>query len=303
MTTEGDQVWRDLAAYIRAESGIQIDAGQRAPQGGGCINAAWLIGGVNVAGDPVSVFVKSNRADRIGMFEAEALALAEMAATESIRVPTPICSVTLGEAAFLALEGLNIQSRFDVDSQRKMGIQLAELHRNKSEGGNFGWHRDNVIGETPQPNAWMDSWPAFYAARRLGFQFGLATERGRHFRGAEELMDRVPGFFASYDPIPSLLHGDLWGGNAGFDAETGEPVLFDPATYYGDRETDLAFTELFGGFGPAFYEGYASVWPLDTGYARRKTLYNLYHVLNHDHLFGGGYGSQAQAMMDRLLAE
>lgn len=106
--------------------------------------------------------------------------------------------------------------------------------------------------------------------------------------------------FEDYDPQPSLLHGDLWGGNAAFD-EKGEPVLFDPAVYFGDRKTDLAFTEVFGGFGPAFYQGYSSAWPLDRGYERRKTLYKLCHILNHYSLFGGGYTAQAEGMMGRVL--
>jgi fructosamine-3-kinase len=99
-----------------------------------------------------------------------------------------------------------------------------------------------------------------------------------------------------------LLHGDLWGGNIGY-TEKGEPVIYDPAVYYGDREADVAMTELFGGFGNDFYAGYREAWPLDAGYATRKVLYNLYHVLNHLNLFGGGYGAQAESKMARLLAE
>ena len=111
----------------------------------------------------------------------------------------------------------------------------------------------------------------------------------------------LPAFFQGYRPEPSLLHGDLWGGNAAF--ADGEPVVFDPAVYYGDREADLAMTELFGGFGADLQAAYREAWPLDSGYAVRKTLYNLYHVLNHFNMFGGGYASQAEAMIERLLAE
>lgn len=109
-------------------------------------------------------------------------------------------------------------------------------------------------------------------------------------------------FFDGYSPLPSLLHGDLWSGNVAF-ARDGEPVIFDPAVYYGDREADLAMTELFGGFDTSFYAAYQSAYPLDAGYPVRRTLYNLYHILNHANLFGGGYVRQAEAMMDRLLAE
>ena len=114
--------------------------------------------------------------------------------------------------------------------------------------------------------------------------------------------EAVPQFFGSYVPVPSLLHGDLWGGNWAADSSA-SPVLFDPATYFGDREADLAMTELFGGFDKRFYDAYSAAWPLDSGYASRRDLYNLYHVLNHFNLFGGGYASQAGDIVDRLLAQ
>jgi len=116
------------------------------------------------------------------------------------------------------------------------------------------------------------------------------------------LCESLAAFFPGYRPPPSLLHGDLWSGNWGA-VGAGEPVIFDPAVYYGDRETDLAMTRLFGGFGPAFYAAYESTWPLDPGASTRVTLYQLYHVLNHFNMFGGGYLAQARAMIERLLAQ
>ena len=113
-------------------------------------------------------------------------------------------------------------------------------------------------------------------------------------------MENLDRFFKDYDPAPSLLHGDLWGGNIGFD-ESGNPVVFDPACYFGDREVDLAFSEMFGGFSPSFYEAYEQTFPLDKGYQLRKRLYNLYHELNHYYLFGGGYGEQAKETVSFLL--
>jgi len=121
-------------------------------------------------------------------------------------------------------------------------------------------------------------------------------------RRAETLQSKLPAFFTDYPPKPSLLHGDLWSGNYAFD-EKSRPVIFDPAVYFGDREPELAMTELFGGFSANFYAAYKNAWPLDPGYATRKTLYNLYHILNHFNLFGGGDLSQAQGRLDRLLAE
>jgi fructosamine-3-kinase len=114
-------------------------------------------------------------------------------------------------------------------------------------------------------------------------------------------MQQLPDFFAGYQPEPSLLHGDLWGGNWGVIADE-QPVIFDPAVYYGDREADIAMTRLFGGFGAEFFTAYNEAWPLDSGFERRCDLYNLYHVLNHLNLFGGGYLRQVSDMLDRLLA-
>jgi len=130
----------------------------------------------------------------------------------------------------------------------------------------------------------------------------VLNNRTHLLRRGEALQATLTHFFTDHRPTPSLLHGDLWSGNYAFDAQ-GRPVIFDPAVYFGDRETDLAMTELFGGFPAAFYAAYNAAWPLDAGYATRKTLYNLYHILNHFNLFGGGYLSQAQGMIDRLLSE
>jgi fructosamine-3-kinase len=183
-----------------------------------------------------------------------------------------------------------------------LGQQLAHLHR--ASAARFGWHRDNTIGATPQPNPWTESWIEFWRTQRLAFQLQLAARNGHTGglqRRGEQLLVRLDALLA-HDPARSLLHGDLWGGNAAATA-AGEPVLFDPACYYGDRETDLAMTELFGGFAPAFYSEYRAAWPLDAGYGARRDLYNLYHVLNHLNLFGGGYRAQAEGMIERLLSE
>jgi fructosamine-3-kinase len=182
----------------------------------------------------------------------------------------------------------------------KLGEQLARMHA--LAGSQFGWRRDNYIGATPQANAADDSWPRFFGRARLAPQLALARRNGHAALCAkgEELLQALPQLFGAHAPQPSLLHGVLWGGNAAFLAE-GTPVIFDPAVHYGDREADLAMTELFGGFPQDFYAAYRAVAPLDSGYRVRKTIYNLYHVLNHAHLFGGGYAAQAARMMDELL--
>jgi fructosamine-3-kinase len=167
-------------------------------------------------------------------------------------------------------------------------------------GDTFGWERHNTIGSTPQINTWTASWTEFWVKHRLGYQLQLAQRRGGHFPKQDQLLTLIPDLLAGHTPQPSLVHGDLWSGNAAV-TQTGEPVIFDPATYVGDREVDLAMTELFGGFPAAFYHGYNQVFPLDEGYQQRKPLYNLYHVLNHFNLFGGSYESQANRMIMQLL--
>ena len=281
-----------LSAALAAIGGnFALGAAHRV--GGGSINEAWVLEGASR-----SYFVKTH-AHGADLFRAEAHALDAIAATATLRVPRPVAQGTRGADAFLVLEYLPLQPRGDA---ARLGQALAALHRTHSD--RYGWDEDNYIGRTPQPNAWMADWVEFWRVRRLGRQLELA--RGRGSRGlvaaGEALLDRLPGLFVGYAPRPSLLHGDLWSGNYGY-AAGGEPVIFDPAAYYGDREAELAMTELFGGFPAGFYAAYREAWPLDTGYRVRKTLYNLYHVLNHDHMFGGGYGAQAQAMMERLLAE
>jgi fructosamine-3-kinase len=245
-------------------------------------------------------FVKVNTAERAAMLEAEAEGLRQLAAAKTVRVPSPIACGVAGAHAHLALEWLDLG---DGGRDAALGRALAALHR--SSAPRFGWHRSNTIGATPQDNTWGDDWAAFFRDRRIAPQITLAARKG-HLgalqRDGERLLAAIPALLADHAPSPSLLHGDLWSGNAARLA-SGEPVIFDPAVYYGDREADLAMTELFGGFGAEFHAAYREAWPLAAGYDVRRTLYNLYHVLNHLNLFGGGYRAQADAMIARLLAE
>ncbi len=288
-------IWPAVAARIAEAIAAPFSLDRVSSIGGGCINDAHVL-----EGGGRCYFVKVNRAERADMFAAEAEGLAEILATGTVRVPEPVCHGVEEGTAWLALEYVELGGR---GNGADLGRRLAAMHRVTSP--RFGWKRDNTIGSTPQPNALNPDWIAFWREQRLGFQLRLAARNG--FRGrlqsqGERLLESLTPLFDGYAPTPSLLHGDLWGGNYGYD-RSGAPVLFDPAVYYGDREADLAMTELFGGFPAAFYAAYESAWPLDPGYRVRKQLYNLYHVLNHANLFGGGYGSQAESLMDRLLAE
>lgn len=284
-----------VAAAITAATGSPFRISSRTAVGGGDINACYRLEGA----DGSRFFLKLNDAQRHAMFVAEAAGLDALAATATLRVPQAIAHGIDGERSYLVLEYLPLAARGDAGL---LGEQLAALHRSSS--GRFGFAQDNFIGTTPQPNAWKNDWIDFWREQRLGFQLQLAERNG--YGGSlqalgEELLDALPAFFAGYTPRPSLLHGDLWSGNHAFLA-SGEPVIFDPAAYYGDRECDIAMTELFGGYGADFYAAYRAVWPLDAGYAVRRELYNLYHILNHANLFGGGYAKQAEGMLRRLLA-
>lgn len=288
-------IWPAVAGRIAQATASPFSLERVSAVGGGCINDAHVM-----EGGGRRYFVKVNRAERAEMFAAEAEGLAEILATRAIRAPEPVCHGVEGGTAWLALEYVEMRSHGD---GAELGRQLAALHRVTSP--RFGWKRDNTIGSTAQPNAQSDDWITFYRDRRLGFQLQLAARNGYGGRlraKGERLRENLARFFDGYSPPPSLLHGDLWGGNYGYD-RSGAPVLFDPAVYFGDREADLAMTELFGGFPAAFYSAYGAEWPLDPGYAVRRQLYNLYHVINHANLFGGGYASQAETLLDRLLAE
>lgn len=285
-----------LSAAIHAVTQRPFVLRSATPVGGGSINETFRLEGTNGA----RYFLKLNDARHHPMFVAEAAGLDAIAATNTLRIPQPITHGIAGEQSYLVLEYLELSSRGDA---KLLGEQLAALHRCSAK--QFGFQQDNFIGTTPQPNGWKDNWIDFWREQRLGFQLRLAAKNGYdgqlHTLG-EKLLDALPSFFDGYTPQPSLLHGDLWNGNHAFTADN-SPVIFDPAVYYGDRECDLAMTELFGGYPANFYAAYRATWPPHAGYATRRDLYNLYHILNHANLFGGGYVRQAEQMIQRLLAE
>lgn len=284
-----------IAQELGRALGRRLELRLAAEVGGGCINRTC-----RVAAGADSWFVKLNRAERADLFAAEADGLAALA-DGPVRVPRPLCRGCTQTESFLVLEWLDLRAGAAAD-YATLGERLARLHA--LHGPRHGWRRDNYIGLTPQRNAAADSWAEFFATARLAPQLALAAKNGQTGLCAkgEALLAALPRLLRGHAPAPSLLHGDLWAGNAAFLAD-GEPVIFDPAAYYGDRETDLAMTELFGGYPQTFYAAYRAHAPVDAGYAVRRTLYQLYHVLNHANLFGGGYAAQAQAMMARLLAE
>ena len=236
------------------------------------------------------------------MFAAEADGLAALREAGAIRVPALEALGRDDENAWIELEWLELLP-LDGESGRHLGEALARQHRVARE--KFGWATDNFIGASPQANGWSGDWLAFWRARRLHPQLRMAAKHrypSRLIDRGERLLSDCEAFFRHHAPTKSLLHGDLWGGNAGRLAD-GTPVVFDPAVYVGDREADLAMTELFGGFPAEFHAAYRNAWPLDDGYRVRRDFYNLYHVLNHANLFSGDYVRQSEHSIEKLLAE
>jgi len=230
-------------------------------------------------------FLKEGAPARADAFAAEADGLEAL--RPHIRVPRVLERGWKDGRAYIRLEFLQLGKS---GNWSDLGRMLANLHR--QAGPRFGWARDNYIGLSPQQNGWCDGWIEFWVTRRMDPQISWAREKG--FDVSMPSMRLLE----NHKPRPSLLHGDLWSGNAGFTAEG--PVIFDPAVYYGDRETDLAMSELFGGFPREFYRAYDEAFPLEPGYEKRKHLYNLYHLLNHLNMFGGGYLAQVKAALGLL---
>ena len=287
-------IWKRVEQLISAKTGKLFCIDSKISIGGGCVNQAWKVSGNNQ-----HYFVKTNVANLQPMFEAEAQSLNALQQSD-LRVPNVIASGIEGSQSFLILEYIALNTRNG--SSILFGEQLATMHKNTNP--QFGFAIDNVIGATPQINTWAENWVHFYGQHRLGYQLRLAKQNGYgNLLGKGHLLiELLSQFFSNYQPQPALLHGDLWSGNYAFD-EQGKAVIFDPATYYGDREADIAMTELFGGFSQSFYDAYNNTWALDAGYGVRKNLYNLYHIINHANLFGGSYVGQSDNMIRQLLSE
>ncbi len=266
------------------------------PLSGGCISDARKL---TFASGKIAV-LKSG-AQNADMFSKEANGLAELAKADALRIPR----VLLAEKQFLLIEYIE-QGHRPNDFFEDFGRKFADLHRFAADA--FGFYENNYIGATLQENLpsgeESQNWTAFYLNKRLLFQLQLAEQRGfstpEMRRGFQNLESRLAEILSGGEEPPALLHGDLWSGNFLVDSD-GSPCLIDPAVYYGHREADLAMTKLFGGFGAAFYEAYQERYPLTPGYEYREDVYKLYHVMNHLNLFGGGYYSQAVAILKKYF--
>jgi fructosamine-3-kinase len=290
-------MWNQIAKQISQVVGSPYAIARSIPITGGSINEAYCLIGNDREN---KYFVKLNQANQLEMFETEVLALQQMHSTNTILVPKPIVWGIAVNSAFLVMEWLELGSS---PNWQGLADNLAALHRIQSSQG-FGWQQHNRIGSTLQLNHWSENWLGFFTKYRIGYQLQLAYRKGFPKNLGDRLLQQLPKFFENYQPQPSLVHGDLWSGNMGFSSNGNgiQPVIFDPAIYYGDREVDIAMTELFGGFAPEFYQAYQAAFPLDSGYQQRKHLYNLYHLINHFNLFGGTYAAQAERVINKLLS-
>jgi len=287
--------WDAIIHHIEQVTGNSFSIKRQQTVSGGSINAAFVL-----SDEKNRYFVKTNASGRQHMFEAEALGLQALAASNTIKVPKPVCYGDDQLKSYIVMEHLELDGSAN---QAELGEQLAAMHQLCEK--QFGWSIDNTIGATPQINDWSESWLEFWRQHRLGFQLTLAAQNGYTGRLqslGEKLLIEMPVLFENRIIKPSMLHGDLWGGNAAGLAD-GTPVIFDPAFYYGDREADLAMTYVFGGFTADFYASYQNAFPLDEGFAIRKIFYNIYHIINHLNMFGGGYHGQAIDMLEQVLAE
>lgn len=261
---------------------------------GGSISCAWQL-----SGDERSYFIKTGPPGSLPLFQSEQDGLAALAQASAVRVPRVFACGDVNGRSVLVLEWLELATT-NRTSDIQLGILLAQQHH--ISGQAFGWPQDNFIGVTPQLNGWANNWVTFMRERRLGWQFELAERNGYGKKLASlgrRLLDDLGAFYTGYEPSPSLLHGDLWGGN--YASIAGAPVIFDPAVHYGDRESDIAMTRLFGGFSKDFYDAYSAVWPLAAGHEDRVALYQLYHLLNHLNMFGEAYLGQVLRVTNGLM--
>ncbi|KAG7018966.1 Protein-ribulosamine 3-kinase, chloroplastic [Cucurbita argyrosperma subsp. argyrosperma] len=266
------------------------------PVGGGCINQAN-----RYDTDAGSFFVKRNRSIGPSMFEAEALGLSAMYETQTIRVPKPFKFGSLPSGgSYIIMEFIEFGS--SRGNQFELGRKLAEMHKAGKSDKGFGFDVNNTIGSTPQINTWSSDWVQFYAEERLGFQLRLALDQYGDrtiYEKGQRLAKSIGPLFDNVMIEPCLLHGDLWSGNISSD-KNGEPVILDPACYYGHNEAEFGMSWC-AGFGGSFYDAYFQVMPKQPGFEKRRDLYLLYHYLNHYNLFGSGYRSSAMSIIDDYL--
>ena len=287
-------MWQAISQQLSDTLMFEYQITEKVKLSGGEISESYMIND-----GEQRYFVKLNDRDFLANFEVEAESLHLLRETSTLFVPEVVLVGKTKTHSFIILNYLPTKPLEDADNSFKFGEQLARLHL-WGEQKEFGFDTDNYIGSTLQPNQWHKKWCVFFAEQRIGWQLQLLKEKGVSLVDIDDFIDVVKQLLSHHAPQPSLLHGDLWNGNVALTPAG--PICYDPSCYWGDRECDLAMTELFGGFQPDFYQGYESVAPLPAGYEERKDIYNLYHVLNHCNLFGGHYLEQAQSIIKKIIS-
>ncbi len=266
------------------------------PVGGGCIHKAWCI---HLEHDK-KVFAKSNHIDNINMFKFEReclLALKRFTNESYIFVPRPLDLIIYQNISILLSEWIDLNK----SQQNLLGKGLALLHKSSAESGqtNFGWAEEGFIGSNRQIRGWESNWGKFFVNYRLRPQLIQAEAWGVKIDNYEDVLIYLTSYLNDHNPTISLVHGDLWSGNCG-STQNGLGSLYDPASYWADREVDISMTKLFGGFNREFYKGYEEIWPLDKFSKDRTNIYNLYHLLNHANMFGGSYKKNSLEILKDL---
>ncbi|MCK3657322.1 hypothetical protein A4G18_00960 [Pasteurellaceae bacterium Pebbles2] len=273
-------MWKSISQVLADHFGAYYSIKQKEKIHCGEMHESWLIDdGVQ------AVFAKTNEKSYRSMFRAEADQLELLAKTNTIHVPAVYAVGCSQNHSFLLLEALHLQNP-SVEAFAEFGIALAKLHQFKGSE-RYGLDFDTWLGALYQPNKWSDNWATFFAEQRIGWQLQICKEKGLEFGDIDQIITTIKAKLAKHKPTPSLLHGNLWVENCG--SVKGKIYAYDPASYWGDRECDLAFSELFEPFPEQFYENYHRTFPLDEGYADRKPIYQLYYLLNFSHRFKGHY--------------
>lgn len=291
-------MWQVIEQAISNAVGQRYHITEKKSVHGGDINKTFKI-----SDGLTPYFVKINDKHYYELLEAEAYSLEKIQDTQQIHCPEVITLGCSSKHSFLVLSHLSLTPN-QVNNWYQLGQQLALFHQHTASETNgakeFGWQHDNFIGKTYQPNRWHKKWRVFFAEQRIAWQLQLLQEKSISLGNIDYIGQICHDLLGQHKSVPCMVHGDLWQGNLGFDSDI--PTVFDPASYYGDREVDLAMTELFGSLPREFYRGYQDQYPLDQGYEERKLIYNFYHILNHANLFGGIYIDQAKAMLARIVA-
>ncbi len=245
-----------------------------------------------------ALFVKFSLRHELDRLECQQHCLEELLRYRTIRLPQPLCCGIAGDSAFLAMEYLPLHTG-SADEWFELGCALAKLHQADIQQM-YGWDEDNYLGHSPQPNRWQKQWSTFYAEQRIGWLLQLVSEKHQLELAIDEVVDIVKRRLTHHHPKPSPLHGNLQSANIGFGP--GGPLLFDPASFFGDREVDLARLELDGNTPNAFFAGYNAIWPRDEGYQARRTLYQLGYQLQQYLEQGEPCRDAAEQGLRQLLA-